>query len=144
MLAIDQVQRLTVLFQKRRAQLARSVGLTEAQWRVMEGVATEHFMPSLFADERAETRGAVSKMLRQLTDKRLVKASISGEDGRQRKYVLTARGRQALEKLRVLRENAIREIWSGPTVKQLGVLNQCCDHLIGNMRSYAAREQTSP
>ena len=49
--AIEQLQQASALFSKRRSQLAAAAGLTEAQWRVMEGIATQHFMPSLFARE---------------------------------------------------------------------------------------------
>ena len=75
--AIEQLQHLAALFSKRRAQLAKRVELTEAQWRVLEEISTEHFMPSMFADEFDNTRGAVSKILRQLVEKQQIKASIS-------------------------------------------------------------------
>ena len=138
--AIEQLQHLAALFGKRRAQLAKQVELTEAQWRVMEGVATEHFIPSMFADGLDNTRGAVSKILRQLLGKKLIKVSISQEDGRQRKYRLTARGARILETLRALREDAIREIWGDLPQDELAAFNQLCDRLIVKLQDYAARE----
>jgi len=90
--AIGQLQRLTELFGKRRVQLATGVGLTEQQWRVLEEIATEHFMPSMFARGRRSTAAAVSRIIRQLLDKQLVSVSVSRTDGRQRRYVLTAKG----------------------------------------------------
>lgn len=110
--AIGSLGRLTDLFQRRRLQLARGVGLTVQQWRVLEEVSTEHFLPSLFARERECTPAAVSKTLRQLLGKRLIRAAISSKDGRQRRYPLTAEGRRVIEQLRGERRRAIRAIWS--------------------------------
>jgi len=110
--AIESVGRLTDLFQRRRTQLARGVGLTVQQWRVLEEISTEHFLPSLFARERECTPAAISKILRQLLGKELIRAAISSKDGRQRRYPLTAEGRRVIEQLRSERRRAIRAIWS--------------------------------
>lgn len=138
--AIDRLQHLASLFSKRRSQIARRVGLTEAQWRVLEGVATEHFMPSMFADDLDNTRGAVSKILKQLLEKGLIKAAISDADGRQRDYTLTAKGERAIDTLRGLREDAIREIWSDLPLGDLRRFSQFCGQLIEKLRDYAGRE----
>src|SRR5436190_1259605 len=134
--AIEQVQQLAALFTKRRAQLAAQVGLTEAQWRLLEGIATEHFMPSMFADGQDNTRGAVSKIIRQLLKKKLVLASIAPHDGRQRKYQLTAVGKKSMERLRELREDAIREIWSHLPGNDLRSFVRLNDSLIERIRAY--------
>ena len=110
--AIGSLGRLTDLFQRRRAQLARGVGLTVQQWRVLEEVSTEHFLPSLFARERECTPAAISKILRQLLGKGLIRAAISNKDGRQRRYQLTGKGRGVIEQLRGERRRAIQTIWS--------------------------------
>ena len=138
--AIKQLQRLAALFSKRRSQLAGQVELTEAQWRVLEGVATEHFMPSMFADGLDNTRGSVSKILKQLVEKKLIKASISPEDGRQRNYRLTERGTRTIETLRSLREDAIQVIWSDLPLDDLTTFNRLCDSLIIKLRDYSAKE----
>jgi DNA-binding MarR family transcriptional regulator len=109
--AIACLQRLADAFERRRAQLASSVGLTEHQWEVLEEISSEHFMPSMFARTRASTPAAVSKTIRQLVDKGLVSVSLSKSDGRQREYVLTAKGKKAMAALRHDRELAIRRIW---------------------------------
>jgi DNA-binding MarR family transcriptional regulator len=109
--AIACLQRLADAFERRRAQLASSVGLTEHQWAVLEEISSEHFMPSMFAKTRASTPAAVSKTIRQLVDRGLVSVSLSKSDGRQRNYVLTSQGKQAMAKLRHDRELAIRRIW---------------------------------
>ena len=110
--AIESLGRLTDLFQRRRTQLARGVGLTVQQWRVLEEVSTEHFLPSLFARERECTPAAISKTLRQLLGKQLIRVAICSKDGRQRRYQLTGEGQRVVENLRGDRRRAIRAIWS--------------------------------
>ena len=109
--AIECLGRLAELYAERRAQLARSVGLTDQQWGVLEEIATEHFMPSLFARRRESSAAAVSKILRQLVDKGLVVAAIGKDDARQRTFSLTARGKRVMEELRERRQDAIRQVW---------------------------------
>jgi DNA-binding MarR family transcriptional regulator len=109
--AIECLGRLADLYVERRVQLARSVGLTDQQWGVLEEIATEHFMPSLFARRRDSSAAAVSKILRQLSEKGLVVAAIGKDDARQRTFSLTARGKRVMEKLREHRQEAIRDVW---------------------------------
>ena len=109
--AIACLQRLADAFERRRTQLASSVGLTEQQWEVLEEISNEHFMPSMFAKTRSSTPPAVSKTIRQLVDKGLVSVSLSKSDGRQREYVLTSQGKTTMAKLRHERELAISKIW---------------------------------
>jgi DNA-binding MarR family transcriptional regulator len=109
--AIACLGRLTDAFQRRREQLADSVGLSDGQWGVLEEIAREHFMPSMFAKTRESSAAAVSKTLRQLLDKELISVGLSKTDGRQRAYVLTAKGKRLLESLRQEREVAIEKIW---------------------------------
>lgn len=109
--AIASLQRLNELFQRRRRQLAQSVGLSEQQWEALEQIATEHFMPSLFARQRSSSAAAVSKILRQLLQKDLVTVRLREQDARCRRYELSQRGRLALETLRKQRSRAIQEVW---------------------------------
>lgn len=109
--AIVELRRLTEVFGHRRRKIAASCGITEQQWSVLEEIATEHFMPSMFARERESSAAAVSKVLRQLLDKGLVSVSVSEQDGRQRNYELTAVGRDVMKSLRRLRKRAIEAIW---------------------------------
>jgi DNA-binding MarR family transcriptional regulator len=109
--AIACLGRLTGAFARRREQLALSVGLSDGQWGVLEEISREHFMPSMFAKTRESSPAAVSKTLRQLLGKDLISVSLSKSDGRQRDYVLTAKGKRILQTLREERELAIEKIW---------------------------------
>ena len=111
--AISSLQRLTDLFRERRRQLAREVGLSEAQWQLLEEIAGEGFMPSLFARRRSCSPAAVSHTLRLLLERQLISVALSTEDGRQRVYRLTAAGRRLLRRVRSSRERAIARVWSG-------------------------------
>lgn len=109
--AVDVISRLAGLFSVRRRQLAERAGLTVQQWQALESVQREHFMPSLFAVERDSSPAAVSKILRQLSDKGLIEAELSRVDGRQRNYTVTPAGRACLDGLRDERKRAIDGVW---------------------------------
>ena len=139
--AIAQLQQLSELFQQRREQLARTAGLTVQQWRVMEEITDEHFMPSMFARERDSSRAAVSKILRQLQDKGFIVAGVSPTNGRERQYELTAEGRQAMKRLREHREAAVREVWRGFAPKELRAFTEFSAELCERMQHYAEKEE---
>lgn len=138
--AIGQLQRLTELFQQRRAQLAKQVGLTEQQWLVMEEVSTEHFMPSMFARSQASSAAAVSKIIRQLIDKELISVSISENDGRQRQYELTTQGKRVMSALRQRRQKAIDAIWTDIEPKKLSLFADVSQQLISAIEAYSQKE----
>lgn len=142
--SIERLQRLSDLLVERRQQLALRVALSEAQWRVLEEVSTEHFIPSLFAKSRESSAAAVSKVLRQLLDKNLVRVSVSDADGRQRNYELTAKGQKIMERLRNHRQRAIEAIWSGLPLEELARFNRFSDQLIERIERFAALEHGSP
>lgn len=117
--AVAALQRLADAFARRRHQLARGAGLTEEQWRVLDEIAAEDFMPSMFARRKAKSPAAVSKVIRRLLDRKLVEASISSEDARVRRYALTARGRQTMERVRQDRQRALDRVWSAIPEREL-------------------------
>src|SRR5215831_6602834 len=90
--AIEQLATLVEVFERRRDTLALEAGITVEQWRVMEEIARDTFMPSMFARRRERSAAAVSRTLRQLLDAGLVSVSVSGADRRHRKYRLTPSG----------------------------------------------------
>ena len=67
--AIASLQRLAEAFAERRRQLAAEAELTETQWRVLEGIGGEGFLPSMFARQRDVSAAAVSRTLRQLLER---------------------------------------------------------------------------
>jgi DNA-binding MarR family transcriptional regulator len=134
--AIESLQRLAELFRERRLQLASRVGLSEVQWRVLEEIAGENFMPSMFARRRERTPAAVSRTLRQLLDRSLVSAEISDADARQRNYRLTAAGRELIDDLEERRERAIGSIWSEFTPEELDGFRQFSDELSARLEAY--------
>jgi DNA-binding MarR family transcriptional regulator len=139
--AIECLGRLAELYRERRAQLAASVGLTDQQWGVLEEIATEHFMPSLFARRRESSPAAVSKILRQLADKGLIVVAIAKGDGRQRKYSLAAKGKRAMDALRESREEAIREVWLKLPAREMRAFTGFGAELIRRLEDYAADVQ---
>lgn len=138
--AIGQLQRLSDAFGRRRVQLARRVGLTEQQWRVLEEISSEHFIPSMFARENDSSAAAVSKVLRQLLDKELVIVSVSQTDGRQRAYELSDRGRAVMDELRSDREEAIRTIWADLAPEELTRFCAFAETLTERIDHYASRQ----
>jgi len=135
--AIQCLGRLAELYQQRREQLAASVGLTDREWEVLEEIATEHFMPSLFARRRESSAAAVSKILRQVMDKGLVVATIAKGDARQRHYALTAKGKRTMERLREGREAAISEVWLALDGAGLRAFTRFGTELIERLEAYA-------
>jgi DNA-binding MarR family transcriptional regulator len=139
--AIGRLQRLAELFHQRRAQLAQGAGLTEAQWEVLERIASEHFMPSLFARHRESSPPAVSRIIRQLLRKKLITVSVSDTDGRQRRYQLTARGRKTLDALRAMRSRAIDAVWMHLDPRALATFTQFSGELIRRLEAYARDDE---
>ncbi|MCX7717214.1 MAG: MarR family transcriptional regulator [Candidatus Sumerlaeaceae bacterium] len=139
--AIATLQRLSDLFVERREQVARAAGLTVAQWQVLEEIGGEHFMPSLFARQRATSAPAVSRIIRQLLDRGLVRVAVNADDGRQRDYALTAEGRRALERVQAERERAIRAVWGGLRPEELEEFSRFGARLVERLEHYASHSR---
>lgn len=137
--AIGCLQQLAELFAARREQLAATVELTEHQWAVLEQTTREHFMPSMFARSRQSSAAAVSKTLRQLIEKGLVRASIDVNDGRQRHYELTPKGRRVMEQLHQSRELAVRDIWMKFEPKRLRAFAEFATELSERLETFSRR-----
>jgi DNA-binding MarR family transcriptional regulator len=135
--AIEALQTLAGLVERRRRQLARAVGLSDQQWRVLEGVSREHFMPSLFARTSEISPAALSRTLRHLQDEGLVRAGISAEDARQRDYALTRRGERAIDALRAAREEALGAVWDGYSRREIARFTRFANDLAERLARYA-------
>ncbi|HTO68733.1 MAG TPA: MarR family transcriptional regulator [Myxococcota bacterium] len=142
--AVAALQRLADAFARRRAQLARGAGLSEAQWRVLEQIEAADFMPSLFARRRAQSAAAVSKLIRQLLDRGLVEVGIAEADARQRRYALTAAGRAAMAAVRRSRERALERIWASFAPEELARFAAFAGELAGRMEAHAREEEGTP
>ncbi len=135
---LEALQRLSESFAVRREQLASSAGLTEAQWRVLEEISSEHFMPSMFARSRDCSPAAVSKTIRQLIDRDLIRVSIGTRDARQREYGLSGSGRRVMRGLRARRQDAIDTIWADLDPEDLEVFTRISGNLADRLERYAA------
>lgn len=137
--AIDGLGRLTEMMERRRRQLAGEVGLSPQQWRVLEEIAREDFMPSLFARSQECAPAAVSRTLRQLLARGLVEVSIAPDDARRREYVLTPGGSRVLTRLREAREDALEAVWSHFDRAELERFAAFGSELADRLEDYATR-----
>lgn len=135
------LQELADLFAWRRSQLAAEAGLRESEWRMLEQVASEHFLPSLFARERACTPAAVSKTLRALQEAGLVRARIDPQDGRQRRYRLTSAGQRRLSGLGAAREEALKAVWHDFPERELARFARFSEGLVERLQAYAEDQE---
>lgn len=137
--AVEGLSRLAEAFDRRRGQLARDLDLSDRQLRVLEEIARDDFMPSLFARRRACSAAGVSRTLRQLHEQGLVRAGIAPNDGRQRTYALTARGRRLVERLRERRWAALDAIWRDLPPRELARFGAFSQRLADRLDAYADR-----
>jgi len=138
--AIAALQRLTDLFRLRRAQLARAALLSEQQWHVLEEIAAEQFMPSMFARGREQSPAAVSRVVRQLLDRKLIApAPARGGDRRHRAYALTALGKRTLAELHARRGEAVDAVWLQIDPRRLAFFTEVSTELAARLEAYARR-----
>jgi DNA-binding MarR family transcriptional regulator len=138
--AIASLQRLSDLFRERRLALARNARLSEAQWRLLEEISGDHFMPSMFARRQDCSPAAVSRTLRGLLDRDLVSAKIATDDARQRIYRLTPGGRRLLAQLNRDRARAIEAIWAPFSSAELERFTRFAGALSDSLEGYRHRE----
>jgi DNA-binding MarR family transcriptional regulator len=141
---VEVLGQLAGLFEERRRQLAETVGLTVQQWQVLEEITSEHFMPSMFAERRSSSAAAVSKILRQLTDKGIITAQISERDARQRDYMVTPLGKKLLTRVRRERQRAIDEVWLKLDERDLEQFNAVGGHLVQRLDAWAQSNRSGP
>jgi DNA-binding MarR family transcriptional regulator len=137
--AIEQLAILVDVFERRRETLAAEAGVTPEQWRVMEEIASNRFMPSMFARNRESSAAAVSRILRQLLDADLVTVAVSKSDGRNREYRLSANGARVLADLKRSREAAIQSVWMNLGAREIESFTEFARKLVAAIESYAGR-----
>jgi DNA-binding MarR family transcriptional regulator len=91
----------------------------------------------MFARTSESSPPAVSRLIRQLMDRDLITVSVAAEDGRQRRYALTAAGRRLLDRLRAARARAIDTVWMDLPAGQVGAFVRFSDVLIPRLEAYA-------
>ncbi len=135
--AIEQLALLVDVFERRRETLAHQAGITVEQWRVLDGIASRDFMPSMFARRRESSAAAVSRILRQLLDARLVSVAVGQRDGRHREYHLTPEGERVLADLKRAREQAIRSVWMNLPAEEVGAFADFARKLVEAIEAFA-------
>jgi DNA-binding MarR family transcriptional regulator len=90
----------------------------------------------MFAHKRASSAAAVSKILRQLTEKGIIVAHISEVDGRQRDYEVTPLGQKLLTSVRKERERAIAEVWLSLNREELADFHSIGDALATKLQTW--------
>lgn len=138
--SIRELQRLADVFCDRRENLAKSVGLTVQQWRILEEISDEHFMPSMFARSQESSAAAVSKIIRQLLDKNLVQVNSDSLDGRVRRYNLSEKGKEKMAQLRKNRQKAIENVWFDLSPDQLDQFKELSSLLATRLENYNDKE----
>jgi DNA-binding MarR family transcriptional regulator len=84
------------------ARKVQEQGVTVAEWVVLRDLYDGEAMPSAVADRLGLTRGAVSKLVDRLADKRLIARGAPGPDRRVQRLSLTAEGRALVPRLAAL------------------------------------------
>jgi len=134
--AIEALMRLSATVESRRRQLARGAGLTDAQWRVLEEIGQDDFLPSLFARGRRLQPAAVSRTLRELLDRNWIRAVVAVGDRRKREYHLTARGRRVLARLASARERALVAVWDAQPPAELEAFSRFAADLAERLEAH--------
>jgi len=135
---------LAEIFERRRRCL-RATRITIEQWRVLEEISTEHFIPSMFArSQRQARRRRYSKILRQLLDSGLVSAAI-GRDGPQESELQADRERtsHAAGSARRRRQAAIEAVWTGFSRDELASFSTFASKLSIGSSGIRAEEWTA-
>ncbi len=108
--------------------------------QVLEDVDGESFMPSIFARSRSCNPAAVSRTLRQLLERDLVRSSIGESDVGRRVYRLTPKGRRALEWLTARRQPAIATIWNPMRRTDLPSFSRLASDLASRLEDYTEKQ----
>lgn len=91
-------------------------GVTTAEWVVLREMYGEiSIAPSTVAERVGLTRGAVSKLVDRLLEKKLVSRAIAKEDRRFQQIALTSAGRRLIPKLAALADRNDTEFFAGLT-----------------------------
>ena len=105
-----------------------SIGRSTAERLAREGAA-------VVINARGEA--ALRSTEKELLDAGLVECDIGADDGRQRIYRLSARGRRVLARLRRSRARAIDAVWRPLGRRELAAFQRFAGELAGRLEDYA-------
>ncbi|MFO0947064.1 MAG: MarR family winged helix-turn-helix transcriptional regulator [Planctomycetota bacterium] len=92
------------------ARKVEEKGVTVAEWVLLREMLQTHAAnPSLLADKLGMTRGAISKLVDRVCDKKLAERTTSGEDRRYQSVSLTPAGKKLVPILARLADENDRE-----------------------------------
>lgn len=120
------------------AQKVEAHGVTVAEWvllRAMFDAGASN--PSQLADQLGLTRGAVSKLMERLIQKKLARRSAEGPDRRYQTVALTARGRKRTPALARLADENDREFFGHLTNEER---TRLMDQLTGLVRRHGWKD----
>lgn len=94
-----------------------SSGVTVAEWVVLREMysATDNVSPSVIAESTGLSRGAISKLVERLLQKRLLSRAEAGGDRRYQNLSLTPIGRALVPKLALIADGNDEEYFSSLT-----------------------------
>jgi DNA-binding MarR family transcriptional regulator len=88
-------------------------GVTVAEWVMLrEMFDVVELAPSELAERTGLTRGAVSKLVERLVEKKLVRRDAADDDGRSQRVALTGAGRRVVPKLAALADENDEEFFA--------------------------------
>ena len=88
-------------------------GVTVAEWVMLrEMFDVAELAPSELAERTGLTRGAVSKLVERLVEKKLMRRDAADDDGRSQRVALTGAGRRIVPKLAAMADENDEEFFS--------------------------------
>jgi len=88
-------------------------GVTVAEWVMLrEMFDVAELAPSELAERTGLTRGAVSKLVERLVEKKLMRRDAAEDDGRSQRVALTGAGRRIVPKLAAMADENDEEFFS--------------------------------
>ncbi|WP_171102050.1 MULTISPECIES: MarR family winged helix-turn-helix transcriptional regulator [unclassified Ruegeria] len=125
------LSRLSKMMQTRLEFSLREHGVTRLEWCILSGVALEGYdSPSELADHIGITRPAVSRLLKGLTERRLIERALINSDGRSRKLTVTKQGMDSVTKCLPLVESTQDHFTKKLTAAQQSALSETLDLML--------------
>jgi len=106
-------------------------GVTVAEWVMLrEMFDVAELAPSELAERTGLTRGAVSKLVERLVEKKLVRRDAADDDGRSQRVALTGAGRRVVPKLAAQADENDEEFFAALSKAEREVLRALMKKLV--------------